>query len=198
MARYIGPKIKISRRFGQKLGLRSNEEAFTRRPSKPGEHGNKSRRSRVSEYGMQLMEKQKAKAIYGILEKQFHRYYVTATKEQNVGLALLQILESRLDTVVFRAGFAATQQQARQFVSHGHVEVDGKIASVSSIILKPGQKVKVLDSVKTVRENSPVPMNEPPAWLKIKGTTAEVLALPEREQITNLINEQMIVEYYSR
>jgi small subunit ribosomal protein S4 len=198
MARYIGPKIKISRRFGQKLGLRSNEEGFTRRPSKPGEHGSKNRRGRVSEYGMQLMEKQKAKAIYGVLEKQFHRYYTVASKDQNVGLALLQILETRLDTVVFRAGFAATQQQARQFVSHGHVTVDGQKITVASMLLKPGQKVTVLDSVKKVMEESPRQQVEPPAWLKTKGTTVEVLALPERDQITNLINEQMIVEYYSR
>lgn len=198
MARYRGPRIKISRRFGEKLGLRTNEEAFARRPYKPGDHGPKSRRGRVSEYGKQLMEKQKAKYIYGVLEKQFHRYYVNATKAQNVGLALLQILETRLDTVVFRSGLAITQNQARQFVSHGHVLVNGKQISVPSCQVKPGDKVTIDKAVEKVVEEQKGRASEIPTWIKVSKNTAEVLDLPTREQINPIINEQMIVEYYSR
>lgn len=199
MARYTGPKIKISRRFGQKLGLRVNEEAFTRRPYKPGDHGPKSRRGRVSEYGLQLIEKQKAKYIYGILEKQFHRYYLMASKSQNVGLALLQMLETRLDTVVFRSGFAITQSQARQFVGHGHILVDGKKINIPSFSVLPGMKISVNSKeIKKVIEGQKSQNSEIPNWIKVSNDTAEVLALPTREEISNVINEQMIIEYYSR
>lgn len=198
MARYIGPKLKISRRFGVKLGLRTNEEALTRRPYKPGQHGPTARRSRPSEYSLQLMEKQKAKFMYGILERQFRKYYERATKAQNVGLTLMQLLETRLDTVLFRAGFAMTQNQARQFVSHGHVTVDGKRVTVPSFQVLPGMKVGIDDKLARMVDEQRGFAAEQPTWLKTdkKGTT--VLELPGKEHLPAIINEQLIVEFYSR
>lgn len=198
MARYIGPKIKVSRRFGIKLGLRQNEEAFTRRPYKAGDHGPKGRRGRMSEYGKQLAEKQKAKFIYGILERQFKRYYLEATKSQNIGLSLLQLLETRLDTVVYRAGFALTQNQARQFVTHGHVKVDGKKVDIPSFKVLPGMKVELDKTLLKLVEDQRMLVGEIPVWIRIEKSGAEVLSLPTREQISGLIVEQLIVEYYSR
>lgn len=198
MARYIGPKLKISRRLGVKLGLRTNEEAFTRRPYKPGQHGPSSRRSRITEYGTQLMEKQKAKYVYGILEKQFHRYYEKASKSQNVGLALMQLLETRLDTVLFRAGLTLTQNQARQFVGHGHVTVNGKRVTIPSFQVLPGMIVNLdANLVKMVADQRGF-QPEVPVWIKVTNKGAEVLDLPTRDQIPPLINEQLIVEFYSR
>lgn len=198
MARYIGPKLKISRRFGVKLGLRTNEEGLTRRPYKPGEHGPKGRRGRVSEYGTQLNEKQKAKFIYGILERQFHRYYIQASKSQNVGLVLLQMLETRLDTVVFRAGLALTQNQARQFVSHGHTLVNGKRVSIPSFQVQPGMKISLDASLRKMVDEQRGQNAEVPVWLTMEGAQIEVLSLPERKQIPSIVDEQLIVEYYSR
>ena len=198
MARYIGPKLKISRRFGVKLGLRTNEEAFTRRPYRPGDHGPKGRRGRTSEYGLQLNEKQKAKFIYGILERQFHKYYVEAAKSQNSGLVLLQLLETRLDTVVYRAGFTMTQNQARQFVTHGHVLVNGKKVSIPSFKVLPGMKVSLDPKLAQLISDQRGQSTEIPNWLKVDNASADVLALPTREHISSLIEEQMIVEYYSR
>jgi small subunit ribosomal protein S4 len=198
MARYIGPKLKISRRYGTKLGLRTNEEAFTRRPYKPGQHGPSARRGKVSEYGLQLLEKQKAKYIYGILERQFHNYYVVAAKAQNAGLALMQLLETRLDTVVARAGYAVTQNQARQFVTHGHVQIDGKKVSIPSFQVKPGMRVTIdkdlLEMVSSQRGSEAVT----PDWITITSQGAEVASVPTRDQISPLINEQLIIEFYSR
>ena len=198
MARYIGPKIKISRRFGVKLGLRTNEEAFTRRPFKPGEHGPRGRRSRVTEYGTQLAEKQKAKFIYGVLERQFARYFKMASKSHNAGLTLLQILETRLDTVVFRGGFTQTQSQARQFVTHGHVTVNGKKVSIPSFVVEPGMKIALTSSIQKTVDDAPVPTGEIPVWLRKDSKGIEVLAQPTREQIPSIVNEQLIVEFYSR
>lgn len=198
MARYIGPKLKISRRFGVKLGLRTNEEVLTRRPYKPGVHGPRGRRSRPSEYGLQLMEKQKAKFIYGILERQFANYYAEASKSQNVGLALLQLLETRLDSVVFKAGFALTQNQARQFVGHGHVMVDGKKVTIPSFRVRPGMKISIDKNFQQMVDDQRGFAAELPTWIGRSGNTAEVLAQPTREQITSLINEQLVVEFYSR
>lgn len=198
MARYIGPKIKISRRFGTKLGLRTNEESFSRRPYKPGAHGPNGRRSKVSEYGLQLMEKQKAKHIYGVLERQFHNYYKKASKASNVGLALMQMLETRLDTVVYRAGFALTQQQARQFVTHGHVTVDGEKVSIPSFQVKPGMNIMLKNDLTKLVEDQRGSDSEIPAWIVRTSKGAEVKELPSRDHISPLINEQLIVEFYSR
>ena len=198
MARYIGPKIKLSRRFGVKLGLRTNEEGLTKRPYKPGVHGPKGRRSRLSEYGTQLQEKQKAKFIYGILERQFRNYYLKAAKSQNVGLSLLQLLETRLDSLVMRGGFALTQNQARQFVNHGHVLVDGKKVTIPSFQVMPGMKIGVDKGLQTMVEDQRGQAVELPTWLGLKSNQVELLALPTREQITTILNEQLIVEFYSR
>jgi small subunit ribosomal protein S4 len=199
MARYIGPKIKISRRFGTKLGLRTNEEGVTRRPYKPGMHGAKgSRRSRTSEYGTQLLEKQKAKYIYGVLERQFHRYYVEAAKTQNIGLTLLQILETRLDTVVYRSGYGLTQNQARQFVTHGHVTVNGKKVSIPSFRVLPGMKIAADPTLVELVDSQRGFAADLPTWIRREGKGTEVLSIPTREQISPLLNEQLIVEYYSR
>lgn len=198
MARYIGPKLKISRRYGTKLGLRTNEEAFTRRPYKPGEQGSKGRRGRLSEYGTQLNEKQKAKYIYGILERQFHRYYEEAAKSQNIGLSLLQLLETRLDTVVYRAGFALTQNQARQFVSHGHVTVDGKKVTIPSFHVKPGMKIALDKKLAQLVEDQRGHAGEVPTWISLEGSSAVMVEIPNRDQIPSLIDEQLIVEFYSR
>ena len=198
MARYTGPKIKISRRFGTKLGLRTNEEAFTRRPYKPGQHGPSARRGKVSEYGTQLMEKQKAKYIYGLLERQFHKYYTLAAKAQNVGLALMQLLETRLDTVVYRAGYALTQNQARQFVNHGHVMVDGKKVSIPSFEVRPGMKITLDAELSQMVSDQRGSESSVPAWITVTSKAAEVTAIPVRDQIPQIINEQLIVEFYSR
>ncbi len=198
MARYTGPKIKISRRLGVKLGLRTNESAFDRRPFKPGQHGPNGRRSRPSEYGLQLMEKQKAKYMYGILERQFRKYYEKAAKSNNIGLQLMQLLETRLDTVVYRAGYALTQNQARQFVTHGHVMVNGKKASIPSFQVLPGMKITVDDKLIKLIDEQRGQSAILPTWIKTGNKSAEVLDLPTRDQISPLINEQLIVEYYSR
>jgi small subunit ribosomal protein S4 len=199
MARYIGPKIKISRRFGIKLGLRTNEEGVTRRPYRPGQHGPKGRRGRPKEYEIQLSEKQKAKFIYGILERQFHKYYEAATKSNNVGLRLLQLLETRLDTVVYRAGLALTQNQARQYVTHGHVQVNGKKVSIPSFQVIPGMLVTLDRPLAERTEESRGHAAEMPVWLRASNANGvEMLDLPVREQISPLIDEQLIVEYYSR
>ncbi|MBU6389822.1 30S ribosomal protein S4, partial [Patescibacteria group bacterium] len=169
-----------------------------KRPYRPGEHGTKGRRGRLSEYGIQLHEKQKAKYVYGILERQFHKYYVQASKEQNVGLALLQLLETRLDSVIYKAGFALTQNQARQFVSHGHVTVNGQKVSIPSFQVKPGMKVSIDTPLRKMVEEQRGTSAELPVWVKVDKQGAELLALPTREQIPSLINEQLIVEFYSR
>ena len=198
MARYIGPKLKISRRYGMKLGLRSNEEVFTKKPYRPGEHGPKGRRGRISEYGTQLAEKQKAKYIYGILERQFRKYYELATKSQNVGLALLQMLETRLDTVVYKAGYSITQNQARQFVTHGHVQVNGKKVSIPSFQVIPGMIITLDPALVTMIEEQRTSTSEFPAWLSKEGKGVQFLAQPTREQIPSLLDEKLIVEFYSR
>ena len=198
MARYIGPKLKISRRFGMKLGLRTNEEALTRKPYRPGAQGAKGRRGRPSEYSLQLGEKQKAKFIYGILERQFRNYYEKASKSQNVGLALLQLLESRLDTVVYRSGYALTQNQARQFVTHRHVLVDGKNVNIPSFQTHPGMKISLDPKLATLVEDQRGHVADLPAWLRGGGKETEVLALPTREQIATPLDEQLILEFYSR
>lgn len=198
MARYIGPKIKLSRRFGVKLGLRTNEEAQTRRPYKPGVHGPKGRRGRLSEYGTQLQEKQKAKYVYGVLERQFRRYYDTASKSHNVGLTLLQLLETRLDTVVLKAGYALTQNQARQYVSHGHVTVNGKKVTIPSFQVLPGMVIDLDPKLKQLVDDQRGFSADVPVWLRKDKKGTEMLAQPTREQIPTLINEQLVVEFYSR
>ncbi|MCL4367375.1 30S ribosomal protein S4 [Patescibacteria group bacterium] len=199
MARYTGPKRRLSRREG--MALFAKDAPFIERKGAvaPGVHLGRTRR-RLSEYGVQLREKQKAKRLYGILEKQFANYYKKASKSKgNSGLTLLILLESRLDNVVYKLGFASSRTFARQLVSHGHVKIDGQKVNIPSFQIKPGTTVAILDKmldntqVKKSLENSTLP-----EWLERKATVGKVLRLPNRDEMEQGLNEQLIIEYYSR
>ncbi len=201
MARYTGPMTRKSRRLG--TDLVGNDKAFERRPYPPGMHGKG--RTKESEYLLQLREKQKARFAYGVLEKQFRRYYEEATKSsQKTGDILLQILESRLDNVVYRAGFAATRRQARQLVVHGHFLVNGHRVNVPSYRVSAHDVIDVapkslnLHPLVVARETH----NERvvPAWMDARPNKMRILIhqLPTREQITVDVAEQLIVELYSK
>lgn len=200
MARYTGPKRRLSRREG--VALFEKDVAFIERKgaTPPGQHGRRGRR-KVSEYGIQLREKQKAKRIYGILEKQFAKYYQMASKKRgNTGEALLQLLETRLDNVVYKLGFASSRAFARQLVSHGHVRVDNKKMNIPSFQVKAGSTIAILDKM---LDNSQVKKSLEsketlPCWLDRKATVGKVLKLPARDEMEEGINEQLIVEYFSR
>ncbi|SDU25750.1 small subunit ribosomal protein S4 [Verrucomicrobium sp. GAS474] len=202
MARYTGPRTKKSRRFGAPIFGPS--KALERRPYAPGQHGEKSRR-KVSEYGVALGEKQKLKLMYGVLERQFRRYFEAAQKKRGVtGLLLLQILESRLDNVVFRLGLANSRRSARQFISHGHILVNGKKVTIASYNTKPSEVVEVVDKPnarKLAEKNLEIMQIAPvPAWLSLdKGAfKGEIQRIPSREEIAPIANEQLVVELYSR
>jgi small subunit ribosomal protein S4 len=202
MARYTGPKNKLARRIGEDLGLKTNALKVTRRLSiLPGQHGAKGRR-KISNYGQQLKEKQKVKYIYGILEKQLRKLYEEASKNPTAtGAALLSLLERRLDNVVYRAGLAPTRASARQFVSHAHFQVNGKKMTV------PSYQVQVGDVISIRNKSMKVPMlselmnsedRSTASWMKAKGAVLSVESLPTRDDVTERIEEQLIVEYYSR
>ncbi|MFH0937260.1 MAG: 30S ribosomal protein S4 [Candidatus Daviesbacteria bacterium] len=200
MARYTGPKRKLSRREG--VALFAKDAAFMERKGAipPGQHGI-SRRRRASEYGIQLREKQKAKRIYGLLERQFAKYYETASKRKgNRGEALMQLLETRLDNVVYRLGFASSRAFARQIVSHGHVKVDNKKVNIPSFQVRPGLTVAILGKMldNTQVKKSLEAGTTLPEWLERKATVGKVLRMPTREEMETGISEQLIVEYYSR
>ncbi len=201
MARYTGPITKKSRRLG--TDLVGNDKAFEHRPYPPGQHGRG--RTKDSEYLLQLKEKQKARYAYGVLEKQFRRYYQEADRlPGKTGDTLLQILESRLDNVVYRAGFASTRRQARQMVSHGHPLVNGKRVTI------PSYRVTALDIVDVAPKSANLTPfiiaretwgeREIPGWLTVKPNRMRILVhqLPTREQIVIDVNEQAIVELYSK
>jgi len=211
MARYRESVCKLCRREGEKLFLKGErcftpKCAFERRAYAPGQHGRFSqhRRRRESDYNRQLRAKQKAKRIYGVLEKQFRRYYSLAQKRRGLtGLNLLQILESRLDNVVYRMGFAANRAQARQIVNHGHIIVNGRKTNIPSMILEEGD-------VLTVREESKnnglfkglsetAEKSTGAIWIDrdVKNLSGRILREPERGEIDGNLNEQLIVEYYS-
>lgn len=200
MARYTGPKRRLSRREGMPL-FAKDEKALERKGAiPPGQHGLK-RKRKLSEYGVQLREKQKAKRIYGILERQFRRYFETASKiKGETGIALLGFLETRLDNIVYKLGFANSRAGSRQLVSHGHVTVNGKKITIPSYNVKAGQIValspKLTDNiqVKKVLESS----TTLPEWLTRKATVGKVLRTPGREEMEQSVNEQLIVEFYSR
>ena len=211
MARYTGPVCKLCRREGEKLFLKG-ERCYTQKCSvekrayAPGEHGRFSgRRSRESDYSLQLRGKQKAKRIYGVLERQFRRYFHEAQRRPGLtGLNLLQILETRLDNIVYRLGFADSRSQARQLVNHGHFTINGRRNDVASTIVQPGDTVAVdetakkLDYFKTLRQADAV--RTPPTWVEadLNNLSGRVLRLPERAEIDGNLNEQLIVEFYSR
>ena len=211
MARYTGPVCKLCRREGEKLFLKGErcftpKCAFEKRSYPPGEHGRFSgRRGRESDYRRQLRAKQKAKRIYGVLERQFRRYFRDAQHRPGLtGLNLLQVLESRLDNVVLRSGFADSRNQARQLVNHGHFQVNGRSNDIASTLLRPGDTVEVKETstkrtyFKTLRQSEET--RTPPAWVdaNINNLAGRVIRLPERAEIDGNLNEQLIVEYYSR
>jgi small subunit ribosomal protein S4 len=204
MARYTGPKVKISRRLG--VNIFENDKgskALNKRPYPPGEHG-RSRRRQPSEYLLQLQEKQKAKYIYGVLERQFSNLYKEASRQKGVtGENLLRMLEQRLDNIVFRAGWASTRPQARQFVSHGMVNVNGRRVDIPSYRVRKGDVISLRDKSRqmiVIRHNMDTIDRLKPAWLEIgdNGFQVTVNELPVREQIDVPVREQLIVELYSK
>jgi small subunit ribosomal protein S4 len=203
MARYTGPKTKVSRRYGVLLG--GSARAFENKPYAPGQHGPKGSRRKISEYGTALAEKQKLRFQYGVLERQFRRYFATALKTRGItGLILLQILETRLDNVVYRLGFSKTRPGARQLVSHGHVTVNGRKTDISSATLKIGDvvAVRVKDGSKRLAQRGleQTQIVEPPDWLLVdkENLSGKVVRIPTREEINPVVNEKLIVELYSR
>ena len=200
MARYTGPKRKLSRREG--VALFAKDAAFIERKGAvaPGVHVGRSRR-KPSEYGIQLREKQKAKRIYGLMEKQFSKYYQMASKRKgNKGNALMEILETRLDNVIYRLGFSTSRAGARQLVSHGHVSVNNKKVDIPSFQVKSGSTVAILGKMwdNTRVSKSLEASSTLPEWLERKATVGKVLRLPTKEEAETGINEQLIVAYYSR
>ena len=208
MARYTDPVCRLCRREGAKLFLKGSrcytkKCAFERRPSPPGQHG--VRRRKVGDYGLQLREKQKVRRIYRILERQFRNYFEAAESSPGVtGESLLRLLELRLDNVVFRLGIAASRDQARQLVGHGHFAVNGRPTNIPSFQVKPGDTVVVRESR---RDREPFKIAKEslrsvavPEWLTIDASTltGTIAAAPRRDQMPLELNEQLVVEYYSR
>lgn len=202
MARFIGAKTKIARKF--KEAIYGPDKNFEKRNYPPGQHGQARKRSKQTEYAIQLTEKQKAKYTYGLLERQFYKTFEEAARKKGVtGENLMKFLEARLDNTVFRLGFATTRSMARQLVSHRHITVNGKVVNISSYSLKPGDVVAVREKSKSlevisdsVHASNPGKFN----WIssdskELKGT---FLAYPERESIPENIKEQLIVELYSK
>lgn len=202
MARYTGPKQRLQRRIGEDLNLKTNALKTAKRINiVPGQHGHK-RSRRLSDYGIQLKEKQKVKYIYGVLEKQLKKMFaMAATSPLGTGFALLTFLERRLDNVVYRLGWAPTRAAARQLVNHNHVLVNSKKMNIPSYL------VKVEDVIELKKESTNIPAvaavfnnegHEVPEWLERKHNLAKVVRFPERDEIDGKIDEQLIVEYYSR
>ncbi len=200
MARYTGPKRRLSRREGLPLFAKDAKALERKGAVPPGQHGARMRR-RVSEYGLQLREKQKAKRLYGILEKQFKGIVQRASKVKGAtGLSLLQILETRLDNIVYRLGFSKSRAGARQLVSHGHIAVSDKKVSLPSYNVRVGQTIAILPKL---RDNTQVKKSleeaeQAPEWLDRKAVVGKVLRLPNREEMEQSVDEQLIVEFYSR
>jgi small subunit ribosomal protein S4 len=208
MARYIGPTCKLARREGVDLELKSPArglESKCKLNQPPGQHG-ASRRVRLSDYALQLREKQKVRRIYGVLERQFRNYYKLAAKQRGAtGENLLRLLESRLDNVVFRMGFAVTRAQARQMVTHKAISVNGKTVNIPSYRVKPEDVVAIRDKAKEqlrVKEAITLSqdMNLVPAWLEVDTTKLQGVfkAYPDRDELSADINESLIVELYSK
>lgn len=207
MARYLGPKAKLSRREGTDLFLKSARRSIADKSkfdSKPGQHGRTSG-MRLSDFGVQLREKQKVKRTYGVLEKQFRRYFVEADRRRgNTGENLLSILECRLDNVVFRMGYGSTRAEARQLVSHKSIEVNGHFVNIPSYMVKSGDVVSVREkSKKQVRIQEAMDLAEQiglPDWVEVdsKKLTGTFKKAPDRDQFAADINESLIVELYSR
>jgi small subunit ribosomal protein S4 len=204
MARYTGPKARVSRRLGTNIwGTAGENRALERRPYPPGEHG-RSRRRNPSEYLLQLQEKQKARFTYGLNERQFRNLYEEASRKKGVtGEIMLQLLERRLDNIVYRAGWASTRPQARQFVGHGHVDVNGKRVDIPSYRVRKGDVISLRGKARqmiVVQWNREVLARSVPAWMDTEdeGLSVKVREYPLREQIDAPVREQLIVELYSK
>ena len=207
MARYLGPKAKLARREGTDLYLKSARRAIADKAkfdSKPGQHGRTSG-SRTSDFGLQLREKQKVKRMYGVLERQFRRYFAEAERRKgNTGANLLSLLESRLDNVVYRMGFGSTRAEARQLVSHKAITVNGNVVNIASYLVKAGDVVAVREkSKKQLRITESFKLAESiglPAWVAVDGSKLEgtFKKVPDRDEFGAEINESLIVELYSR
>ena len=201
MARYIGPKTKIARKFGE--AIFGDDKSLEKRNYPPGQHGNNRRRGKKSEYAIQLMEKQKAKYIYGILERQFRNLFKKASRSKGVtGEVLLQLCESRLDNIIFRMGISKTRAGARQLVSHRHITVNARIVNIPSYTLKPGDVIGVREKSKSLNiiiENNEK-NNSNYEWLNWNDKSFEgtFISVPKRDQIPENIKEQLIVELYSK
>ncbi len=200
MAHYTGPKNRLSRREGLDLFGKGNK--LRRATQVPGQHGPKGSKRKVSDYGTQLREKQKTRRLYGIMEKQFRGYFEKARKVRGkTGEALLRLLETRLDNVVYRLSFVPTRNMARQLVGHGHILVDGKMVTIPSYQVKVGQQISLgkkaleMPVVKSRLDNPELSL---PAWLKRTAAVGQIQSLPARIDIDSPVNDQLIVEYYSR
>jgi small subunit ribosomal protein S4 len=203
MGRYTGPKDKLSRRFG--VPLFGSTKALEHKNYPPGMHGPKGSRRKQSEYSVALAEKQKLRFMYGILERQFRKYFEIAARRRGVtGEILLQMLETRLDNVVFRLGFANSRSAARQLVCHGHVQVNGKKVDISSYAVKPGDAISIKDNPKSrslaSRNLELTQITQVPDWLSVDKDhfAGSVARIPTRDEIAPIVNEQLIVELYSR
>ena len=206
MARYLGPTLKLSRREGTDLFLKSGVRAIDSKcklETAPGQHG--ARKGRLSDYGLQLREKQKVRRIYGVLEKQFRNYYKEAARlKGNTGENLLQLLEQRLDNVVYRMGFASTRAEARQLVSHKAILVNGRVVNIPSYVITPEDTVVIREKSKTqariIAALELAEQREKPTWVEVDGKKMEgsFKRLPERSDLSADINEQLIVELYSK
>ena len=203
MARYTGPKTKISRRFG--IAIFGPSKALERKNYGPGMHGPKGSRRKQSDYAIALAEKQKLRYQYGVLERQFRRYFsIASTKRGVTGELLLQLLETRLDNVIYRLGFANSRSAARQMVSHGHVQVNGRKVDISSFNVKAGDAITIKDKPQSRRlaaKNLELTQITPvPDWLTVNKDqfAGQVSRVPTREEIAPIVNEQLIVELYSR
>ena len=208
MARYRGPVEKIERRLDADLGLKgerrlSGKSALEKRPFAPGQHGQ--RRAKISEYGLQLREKQKAKFMYGVSEKQFRKYFQEAARrEGNTGANLITLIEQRLDNVVFRMGFATTRANARQFTTHGHVLVDGKKVDIPSFIVKSGQKIEIKEKSKSnpqvQRALELTNQTGMVDWVNVdkEKVFGIFTRIPAREEVVIPVEERLIVELYSK
>lgn len=206
MARYLGPKCKLSRREGTDLFLKSRGKSLEGKcklDQQPGQHGTK--RSRMSDYATQLREKQKLRRIYGVLEKQFRNYYATAAqKKGSTGINLLDLLESRLDNVVYRMGFASTRAEARQLVSHKAIDVNGKVLNIPSYQVSPGDVVSIREKSRSqLRVKDALGVAEQygfPVWLDVDPQKMQGIfkSTPDRSELGSEINEQLVVELYSK
>ncbi len=201
MARYTGPKTKIARRFGE--AIFGADKSLEKKNYGPGQHGNSRRRSKQSEYSVQLLEKQKAKYTYGILEKQFRNLYKKASSKTGVtGEILLQLCERRLDNTVYRMGISPTRSGARQLVSHRHITVNGGIVNIASYSMRPGDVIEVREKSKALEAitDSVKSSSSVYEWLEFNPDTLKgtFVAVPERTQIPENIKEQLIVELYSK